>query len=85
MAGEPVSKVRKRLKLLEVRDDDRWTYRSPLTKTELAEERADTQAWELENFGMKADKYTCDECGHAQVCTLVFDSYNTSGDCLMEK
>jgi hypothetical protein len=32
-----------------------------------------------------ADKFTCDECGVAPTCTLVFDWYNTNGDCLAEK
>ena len=30
-------------------------------------------------------KFTCDECGFAPKCPLVFDPYNTDGDCLMEK
>lgn len=29
--------------------------------------------------------FTCDECGVAPTCTLVFDWYNTGGDCLAEK
>jgi len=28
---------------------------------------------------------TCDNCATAPKCSLVFDAYNTNGDCLLEK
>ena len=31
------------------------------------------------------EKFTCDDCARAPVCALVFDLYNTNGDCLWEK
>lgn len=31
------------------------------------------------------DKFTCDDCTDAARCSLVFDGYNTGGDCLASK
>lgn len=35
--------------------------------------------------GFDVDSFTCDDCGARFNCPLVFDLYNTDGDCLMEK
>lgn len=60
----------------------------PLTKEELAAERKRTQD-SIRKVYHRAidvpDSFTCDECGFAPKCTLVFDLYNTNGDCLAEK
>jgi hypothetical protein len=35
--------------------------------------------------GRAIEKFTCDECPDKCGCDLVFDSYNTDGDCLASK
>jgi hypothetical protein len=37
----------------------------------------------VEDFSV--EKFTCDDCGARRTCELVFDPYNTDGDCLAEK
>jgi len=66
---------------------DKWLYDDEATSEQLAEQRV----LAINGFGeprmqMRPDiKFTCDGCGLANKCTLVFDSYNTDGDCLLSK
>lgn len=36
-------------------------------------------------FDINISNFTCDGCDARYSCPLVFDPYNTNGDCLMEK
>lgn len=51
----------------------------PLTEAKLVALRAEVVAT------FDVDKFTCDACGFRHRCELVFDPYNTDGDCLAEK
>ena len=66
--------------------DDEWSkYKDPLSEEELAELKTLTRQL-LDMQGAYApSEHTCDDCADRFVCHLVFDSYNTQGDCLMEK
>jgi len=56
------------------------------TKKQLAEHRrAVLLAAEKIARGPTPASFTCDDCELAPRCTLVFDLYNTDGDCLLEK
>lgn len=60
---------------------------SPLTPA-LSEERLQVlRSVFVELYGedMKSKSFTCDDCGLRATCPLVFDLYNTEGDCLMDK
>lgn len=35
--------------------------------------------------GAKAEDFTCHECKLRLKCTLAYDSWNTNGDCLLDK
>lgn len=59
---------------------DEWTRRRELTDPELADLRS--QAVEE---GTALESFTCFNCPRERVCILVYDPYNTSGDCLWEK
>ena len=63
---------------------DQITRKVPLTADELAADRARVVEMYKERVGT-IDKFTCDDCGARFVCVLVFDAYNTDGDCLAEK
>lgn len=39
----------------------------------------------LKPFDLKLEDLTCFTCSHQFVCKCAYDSYNTNGDCLMEK
>lgn len=65
-------------------DSDRDVYADIATKEQLDELRA----WLEREPGavVGADmSYTCDGCAMAPRCRFVFDSWNTDGDCLLEK
>ena len=72
---------------------DQWSALTPpLTEAQVAELRA--VALDLDDvisggvFRERVEQgegYTCDGCGARFTCPLVFDCYNTDGDCLMEK
>lgn len=49
-----------------------------------AKSRAHAEAHVAE-LGYIADEFTCDNCRAAHCCSMVFDLYNTNGDCLAEK
>lgn len=60
----------------------------PLGPEELARERVRLVVMykEMHGFDLEAPgSFTCDNCAHAPVCGLVFDAYNTNGDCLASK
>lgn len=60
----------------------------PLTDAELAADRK-LQLDHLQRLividNPAAFEYTCDRCSDNRVCVLVFDGYNTDGDCLASK
>ena len=60
------------------------TRETPLTPEQLAADRAKMVAL-YEDAGLAINEFTCDECGARYQCKLVFDAYNTHGDCLAEK
>ena len=62
-----------------------WKRDKPLTEDELAAKRKEALAFYEEQGIHCSDLFTCDDCPSRFVCTLVFDAYNTNGDCLMEK
>jgi len=66
---------------------DEWSDMTPaLTEAQAAEAKAlVTAAVTAEDNGPAPSEYTCDKCDHRFVCPLLFDLYNTQGDCLLEK
>lgn len=52
----------------------------PWTDRELEYMRKRSNEVDPEGLG-----FTCDDCGAKRNCALVFDPYNTNGDCLAEK
>ena len=71
--------------------DDQWTWERMSSPSELriARERSlrEVRIIGSPEYADKVDKegFTCDDCSHAALCVLAFDSYNTNGDCLLEK
>lgn len=64
--------------------NDRWLYAADATAEQLVERR--NRPHPSREPGVKPHgHYTCDTCAIAPRCTLVFDDYNTDGDCLLEK
>lgn len=64
---------------------EEWMREKPLTVEELARYRDDALAHFAKHGISVPDMFTCDSCADRFVCKLVFDAYNTDGDCLMEK
>jgi hypothetical protein len=63
---------------------DEHTHAIARMPDELAQQRAMAVfTYAKEGFGY--DDFTCDNCSRRFVCKLVFDGYNTQGDCLWEK
>lgn len=63
---------------------DPWTRQAPITDAALSAIKADAVD-ELKQFGSETDTFTCDGCSRAKICLLVYDQYNTNGDCLYDK
>lgn len=63
---------------------DNITRKTSVTEVELAAYRARVVEMYRERIGA-IDKFTCDDCGARFTCLLVFDAYNTDGDCIAEK
>lgn len=61
-----------------------WVREVALCPDELAAIRLKMNKLNAE-FTSVPERYTCDDCGFAPKCKLVFDAYNTEGDCLYEK
>ena len=59
---------------------NQWLFATPLPEVELEELRIKAMA-----FHATAGEFTCHGCKLAQICCLVYDSYNTQGDCLLSK
>lgn len=58
----------------------------PRTPEVLTQMRREAAAYmEREHPSGSSITFTCDRCGFAPLCPLVYDSYNTGGDCLWEK
>lgn len=64
---------------------DRWLRPKVLTFEEVAEERRQSAQHNLKAVGADITRYSCDDCSLPRVCALAFDSYNTDGDCLLDK
>jgi hypothetical protein len=60
--------------------DEFSALQPPLTDEQLIE-----LEWISGAMDSGAPRYTCTSCASRRVCPVVFDSYNTDGDCLMEK
>jgi len=65
--------------------EDQWLRKEPLTQEQLSTFRKEQVERAGQVLKTAPDKFTCDGCGLASVCTLAFDSYNTDGDCLYDK
>lgn len=63
---------------------DDITRTVPLTDAELAADRARMVDLYRQHVG-EIESFTCDDCGARYTCKLVFDAYNTDGDCIAEK
>lgn len=64
--------------------DPNWPFDAKWTDAELALMRHDAIRLEAD-IGNVIEKFTCDECSVRHECSLVFDGYNTDGDCLAMK
>lgn len=62
-----------------------WLRKVPLTPDQLADIRKEKIVFAAELLKEPPTQFTCDGCKIADICKLVFDSYNTNGDCLYEK
>ena len=75
----------KRFELAEAQEPTTFNFAGPeATDEQLAEFRA----WMLkapDSSGEPNGGFTCDECPLRRKCTWVFDSYNTDGDCIVDK
>jgi hypothetical protein len=68
-------------------EDDPYIRETPISREELLELRKKILL-ELGNYGVTIvvpSEFTCDSCKLAPKCKLVFDPYNTGGDCLLGK
>lgn len=65
---------------------DEWMYARGATPRELVALRLRGERDVIVEYQIAdvAD-FTCDDCTDAARCTLVFDPYNTGGDCLASK
>ena len=63
--------------------DDPYTYARPRTEEELEAIRNEIDD-RMGEMGYSSGD-TCNDCARRYVCTLVFDPYNTDGDCLYSK
>ena len=67
---------------------DQWTREDPVSEGYLQHMRIGAVR-ELVQDGLVDEpetfKYTCDACDRRYVCKLVFDAYNTNGDCIWVK
>jgi hypothetical protein len=61
--------------------DTDWAFSVPRTPEELASSRK----FSVSQSGYPPQGFTCDNCKAAPRCKLVFDWYNTNGDCIAEK
>lgn len=66
--------------------NDEWSYDIPLSPDEVQE----YAKWRLEEMRevepyFQIEQFTCLNCSHAPKCKLLYDSYNTQGDCLASK
>jgi len=62
------------------------TWKVPRTPEQLKEERNNSIANAfMGSLTRMTDRFTCDSCPRAPICTLAFDLYNTNGDCLYDK
>lgn len=74
------------MSMIEKDPNDPWLRKHPLTDEQLTEEREKMVSFLVVEHGWCGDvKFTCDGCELAKTCTLVFDGYNTDGDCLLSK
>jgi hypothetical protein len=64
---------------------NQWTWKTSRSPEQLAEERKASIIDAKKTINLSIDKFTCDDCDRAPICTLAFDLYNTNGDCLYEK
>lgn len=48
-------------------------------------ELEELKTWAKENPWLRGKHRTCDSCVMNRKCSLAWDSYNTHGDCLLEK
>lgn len=70
--------------------DDQWSpLEPPLTEDQLSKAREASLSLQTEDspllFSADGREFTCDGCASRYICPLVFDWYNTGGDCIMEK
>jgi len=74
---------KEKMKRQKINPNDKWSdLYPPLTEEQLA---ADRKAQHVLNDFVNEESYTCDTCEARYICPLVFDGYNTDGDCLMSK
>ena len=64
-----------------------WTRTEPLDDDGLARIRNAFETWHRTNPGNNGivPECTCEKCPDNRTCTLAFDLYNTSDDCLRDK
>lgn len=51
----------------------------------VADLKADAEAHGYKEDDADRTRFTCHACAHAPRCELVYDLYNTDGDCLADK
>jgi len=64
---------------------DRWLRVDILSPEDLVKDRAAAARFYRDNCQGVEPAFTCDDCWMPRACSLAFDSYNTNGDCLLEK
>lgn len=64
---------------------DPWIKMPPWTMAQLQIIRSGTIIHSKQIVKHEIKNFTCDECEDKENCVLVFDAYNTDGDCLLMK
>jgi hypothetical protein len=63
-----------------------WVREAPRSSEEMTRLRVEAAIHYAEEHSGSAEvKFTCDHCELSPRCELVFDCYNTEGDCLLSK
>lgn len=66
---------------------EEWIHAAPITQEQLEERQSAALVYHQELTGrpMELHLFTCHDCPGRRFCVLAYDSYNTQGDCLLNK
>jgi hypothetical protein len=64
---------------------DRWLFAEPLSDSELNVVRLKAEVGSMDVRGRPVGEFNCFACKLQRRCVLAYDSWNTNGDCLLDK